>query len=255
MQPIETLEFWREEFEITEEDREHLYAHFLETGVPHTTEELVRLIIQRRVQQVEKTRQAQLTAEGTVFQPRESYEVGQWLVFPALGEGVAGEVIGVRPGENPEYGDFKVIQVALEGDGIREFAAEFPLPHVLNIEERRIDLEQLCRSYGDLVRDAVLRALGGHPDYVRYSDQWLLQGLLADVHVGHLNIAEAMIVIAGEPLPTERLLEEIELPEDIPLETQLFSLNLALHNDRRFTNVGAISRPLWALAYQQEAAA
>ncbi len=252
MQPIEMAEYWREEFEITGEDLEYLYAHFLETGTPQTTAELVRLIIQRRLEQAEKTRQAQLGAEGTVFQPKESYEIGQRLVFPALGNNVVGEVIGIRPGENPEYGDFKVIQVAIEGDGVREFAAEFPLPHVLNIEERPIDAEQLYRNYGDLVREELLRALAEHSEFVRYGDQWLLQGLLAEVHIGHLNIAEAMIVIAGEPLPTTRLLEEIELPEDIPLETRIFSLNRALAEDKRFTNVGAISQPLWALAYQQE---
>ena len=255
MRPIETEEFWREEFEITEDDLEYLYAYFLETGIPHTTEELVRLIIQRRVEQAEQSRQTRLAAEGTVYQPRESYEVGQRLVFPALGPDVVGEVVGIRPGENPEYGDFKVIQVAIEGNGVREFAAEFPLPHVLNAEEKPIDVEQLYQDYGDLVRDALLSVLNEHPEYVRYGDEWLLKGLLAEVHVGHLNIAEAMIVIAGEPLPTERFLEEIELPEDIPLETQLFSLNRALSEDKRFTNVGAISKPLWALAYQEEGTA
>lgn len=255
MQPIETEEFWREEFEITEEDLEYLYAYFLDTGIPHSTEELVRLIIQRRVEQAEQTRQTRLAVEGTIYQPRESYEVGQRLVFPALGPNVVGEVIGIRPGENPKYGEFKVIQVAIEGDGVREFAAEFSLPHVLNAEEKPIDVEQLYRDYGDLVRDALLSVLNEHPEYVRYGDQWLLKGLLAEVHVGHLNIAEAMIVIAGEALPTERFLEEVELPEDIPFETQLFSLNLALSKDKRFTNVGAISKPLWALAYQEEGTA
>lgn len=255
MQPIETVEFWHEEFEVTEEDLEFLYERFIEDEVARTTETLVRQLIERRTRQAERARQAQMQSEGTVYQPKESYEVGQRLVFLALGDNVVGEVIGIREGRNPEYGQFRVIQVRMDGDGIREFASEFPEPHILNIEDKPISVDDLYQQFGDIVREQLLEALSGNPEFVRYGDEWILKGLLPEIHVGHRNIAEAMIVVAGEALPTERLLEEIELPEDIPLETRKLALNQALTEDARFINVGAISEPLWALSYQREESA
>lgn len=255
MQPIETLEFWQEEFEVTEEDLEFLYERFVEDEVPRTTGELVRQVVERRTNQAERIRRAQTGSKGAVYQPQETYEVGQRLAFLALGDDVTGEVVDVREGHNPEYGPFKVIQVKLDGNGVREFASGFPRPHILNIEDEPISVDDLYHKFGDIVREQLLEALSGNSEFVRHGDQWILKGLLSEIHVGHRNIAEAMIVVAGEPLPTERLLEEIELPEDIPLEIRKFSLNQALAEDERFTNVGAISEPLWSLSYQQEGTA
>ncbi len=255
MQPIETTQFWQEEFEVTEEDLESLYEQFVDEEKPRTTDQLVRRLIAGRAKQAERSRQAQAQVEGAVYQPKESYDVGDRLVFPAFGDEVAGEVVDIREGQNPEYGAFKVIQVHLEGDGTREFASEFSKPHVLNIEERPISVDDLADQFGDLVRAQLTEALAEHDEFVRYGDEWILKGLLPEIHVGYRNIAEAMIVVAGEALPTERLLEEIELPEDIPLETRKFALNQALTDDERFINVGAISEPLWALSYEREESA
>jgi len=255
MQPIETVEFWQEEFEVSDEDLEFLYEKFIEDEVPRTTDDLVRYVIERQTRQAQRARQAQAQSEGTVYQPKETYQVGQRLIFIALGDAVAGEVVGVRDGHNPEYGEFKVIQVRLDGNGVREFASEFPQPHILNIEDKAISVDDLQNQFGDIVREHLLETLAENQEFVRYGDQWILKGLLPEVHVGYRNIAEAMIVVAGEALPTERLLEEIELPEDVPSETRKFPLNRSLTDDGRFINVGAISEPLWALSYQREGAA
>ena len=254
MQPIETVEFWQEEFELSEEDLESLYERLIEDEVPRTTDELVRYVIEQHTRQIERVRQVLAQSEGAVYQPKDAYEVGQRLIFVALGDNVAGDVIGIREGHNPEYGEFKVIQVRLDGNGVREFASEFPQPHILNIEDKPISVDDLQNRFGDIVREQLLEALPQNPEFVRYGDQWILQGLLPQVHVGYRNIAEAMIVVAGEALSTERLLEEIELPEDIPLETRKLALNQALTEDERFNNVGAISEPLWTLSYQREEA-
>jgi hypothetical protein len=252
MQPIESPEFWHEEFEVTPEDLEFLYEWFVEDEAPRMTAELVRQLIERRARQAERTRQAQIGSESAIYQPKESYEVGQHLVFLALGDGVAGEVIGIREGHNPEYGEFKVIQVKMNGDGLREFASEFSKPHILNIEHKPISVDDIYDQFGDIVREQLLATLVENPEYIRHGDRWILKGLLPEVHLGHRNIVEAMIVVAGEPLPTEQLLEEVELPKQIPLETRKLALNQALSKDDRFINVGAISEPLWALSYQQE---
>lgn len=255
MQPIETTEYWEEEFELTGEDLEFLYERFVEDEGPRSIGELVRQVMERRIRHAERIRRAQMETEGTVYQPKMSYEAGQRLVFPALGDDVAGEVVDIREGNNPEYGDFKVIQVKLDGDVVREFASEFPRPHVLNIEDKPVSVDDLYQEFGNHVREQLLEELSSSPEFIRSGNQWVLRDLLPEIHVGHLNIAEAMIVVAGEPLPTERLLEEIELPADIPLETRKIALHRALAEDERFTNVGAISEPLWALNYQREESA
>ncbi|MBS1252742.1 MAG: hypothetical protein MAG451_01784 [Anaerolineales bacterium] len=255
MQPIETVEFWQEEFEVSERDLEKLYERFVEDEVPRTTGELARQLIERRAKKAEQNRRARAEAAGPVYQPKEGYEVGQRLLFPALGEDIAGEIVDVREGRNPEYGLFKVIQVRLDGDRMREFASEFPEPHVLNIDDRPISIDDLSQQFDDIVREQLLEALSSSSEFVRYGDQWILTGLLPEIHVGYRNIAEAMIVVADDALPTERLLEEIELSEDIPLEARKLALNQALSEDERFINVGAISEPLWALGYQREESA
>lgn len=252
MQPIERPEYWQDDFEITEADLEALYEHFINEEQPRSTAELVRDIVERRVERAERHRRAQADVDGVVYQPKETYEVGQRLVFPALGEDVSGEVVAVRDGDNPEYGAFTVIGVELDGNGRLEFASEFPEPHILNVEDRPVSADQLLEAYGPIVREHLLTALADNPEFVRYGDAWILQGLLPEVHIGHRNIAEAMIVVAGEALPSDRILEEIDLAEDLPLETRRVALDRALSQDDRFINVGAISEPLWALSYQRE---
>jgi hypothetical protein len=51
----------------------------------------------------------------------------------------------------------------------------------------------------------------------------------------------------GGPLPTEELLGDLELPEEIPSELRTFSLNYALNEDERFDEVGPAGEVLWFL--------
>lgn len=251
MRRTQTEEYWRDEFDVTEEDLGVLYELFLEEGVPRSMAYLAERLIERRCQEEEAALQKALEEKGTIYQPRDSYAVGERLFFPALG-GVTGTVVGVRPGENPEVGEFSVIQVELEGTGgVTEFAADFPLPHKLNREEEVLPPAELYRRYGHYLLSNLWERLEASPDFVHFGDQWFLGGLMAEVHVGHLNIAEAMIDLAGAPLTSEALLEEVDLGEDIPLTARVFSLNYALARDERFVNVGSHSSPRWFLAYHQ----
>jgi hypothetical protein len=72
--------------------------------------------------------------------------------------------------------------------------------------------------------------------------------LVADVNIGHLNLAEAVLDVAGGgPLPTEALLRDVGLPTEINHHLQEFSLNYALHKDERFDEVGPTGVVLWFL--------
>jgi hypothetical protein len=180
--------------------------------------------------------------------------VGERVVFPVL-DYRAGEVVSIRAGHNPEYDPFKVIRVAFEEGEEREFAAEFENGHPLNDERAAVasseDLrspEELASVYGPELEDRLEARLGAEPDFIRLADRWFRRDLLVEVHEGHLNLAEAVLDVAGGgPLPTESLLGDVELPEEISPQLRVFSLNYALQQDERFDEVGPAGEVLWYL--------
>lgn len=251
------LEYWQEEFIVEDEDLEYLYGLIIESGRPRTYEDLALALVERRCQKEEEAISAEL-AKGDLFQPKEAYEIGQKIVFPVFDYALA-TVVSIRPGYNPEYGEFQVIQVQFEGqEGIREFASELKGLHKLNGKdgERPPDQlegfdppEELYAKYGYSVQDKLLKRLrdGEEFDFVNFGAEWFLKDLMANVHMGYLNIAEAMLDVNGVPLPSQELLTELELPSEIDRSVQMFSLNYALSRDERFDNVGTDREVLWFL--------
>jgi hypothetical protein len=72
--------------------------------------------------------------------------------------------------------------------------------------------------------------------------------LLVDVNVGHLNLVEAVLDMAGGgPLPTSALIEQICLASDVSAQLLEFSLDWALQKDQRFDEVGPAGKVLWFL--------
>lgn len=250
MRPIETTEYWLREFQVTDEDITRLYEAVVEDGLPKTLKEFAYVVLKSRME-LDKANQAQeRLAQGTNYQPKEHYEPGQRLVFPALGHR-PGRVVSVRPGDNPAYGPFRLIQVEFEdGSASREFASDFQPPHLLNREEPQIDPAHLYDQFGDYVAVRLRRALEKHPEFVSMGELWFLRDLVFDVHVGHLNIAEAVIDLADAPQPPGDLLQQMDLPESIPLAARTFAVSYALSQDGRFENIGTDTQPLWALTSQ-----
>lgn len=251
----QTVEYWQEDLVIDDQDLEYLYGLILESGAPRTLDQLTLALMEWRCQREEATIKAELE-KGELYRPRDSYQVGQQIVFPALGYALA-TVTGVRPGYNPQYDPFKVLQVRFEGEeGIREFAAELDHPHRLNAEENgsallvgKVSPDQLYATYGSRVKQKLGGRLqtGGSWEYVNFKDKWFLKGLMADIHVGHLNIAEAALEVKGAPLSTEELLKVLELSTDLDQSAQILSLNYALRGDNRFDDVGTDDQVLWFL--------
>jgi hypothetical protein len=86
------------------------------------------------------------------------------------------------------------------------------------------------------------------PSFVCLASKWFRKDLLVDVHIGHLNLAEAVLDMAdGGPLPTDALLGDLELPEEITPQLRIFSLNYVLQEDERFDEVGPAGEVLWFL--------
>jgi hypothetical protein len=251
----QTATYWQEQLSLSRKDLAALYGLILDLAKPQDTATLAEALIERHCRQEEESIQAEL-GRGRLYQPREAYEAGEAILFPAM-EFALGKVVDTRPGRNPDYGDFVVIQVQLEGeDEVREFASQLQGEHRLNRDDGRdgflpagdmLSPAELYQRYGSAIEKTLIQALTDHEDFVRFRDQWFLQDLLAPIELGHRNIAEALIEIRGMPLLPVDIATELDLPAEVPEETQIFSVNHELDSDERFDNVGDSGRDIWYL--------
>jgi hypothetical protein len=242
--PIDTPEYWIEDYKPSGKELDALYEHVLEAGRPFDLESLARELVRRHVARAMAARRARESTEGTVYQPSNGYEVGQRLVFPALE--AEGEVVGLRPGNNPAYGSYDVLEVKLDGER-REFAARLDGYHALSQTHAEVDPDEVAARFAPMVAPRVASQLASDGEWLRFADRWILRALLPEVNTGHRNLAEAVIMLAGEPLPAEQILAELDLDSSLPAETRAMALGIALAGDERFRNVGAMESPLWTL--------
>jgi hypothetical protein len=248
--PLISTDYWTD-IQITQQDVEFLHNHLFELETPLTARELVAVFINERIRAERLAAQERRQAGGKTYFPKESYQVGDDLIFPAL-NWKHGKVTAVRAGTNPEIGAFEVLTVDLGNGSERLFAANLP-DHALNdqsltVEENEFDAEAILReNVSDLEKKIEAAFETGH-EIVRIAGRWFPRALLIDVNVGHLNLAEAVLdMAAGEPLPTAALLKDVALPEGVNPKLAEFSLNFALQEDERFDEVGPAGQVLWCL--------
>jgi hypothetical protein len=242
-------------FQVQDSDLEAAVNLLLEREAPLTTEEMARAVVERRLTAQRELLTASPPLPSAVpYFPRETYPVGSHLVFPSL-NGVTGEVVGERAGVNPDLGPFRVIEVRFGGDGERREFASALADHKLNLEPESApepDPEDgvagVMQRHGRRIEEALDRRLGETKEIVRLAGRWFPASLLADIHQGHLNLAEAVLdVNGGGPLPTPELLAHVELPETFDPALAQFSLDYALQQDERFDEVGPAGMVLWHL--------
>ena len=243
-------DYW-EEYELEDEDISYLYEYLLENEIPLTSEELMPILVEQRISR-EKVQLEKKRLDGNeVYFPKEGYEVGKRLVFPAF-EWQKGEVIGLRSGENPAVGQFNVIQVEFEGGEQRELAAGIQ-DHVLNIppeaaQADSLNPELVIGEYSELLAEQIELGLSVNEDFVQIAGRWFLRALLVDVNNGHLNLAEAVLDMnQGGPLSTAELVKDLDLPADVNSNLIEFSLDQALQEDPRFDEVGPAGIVAWYL--------
>ncbi len=246
----QTEAYWGAAFKIEETDLDYLNNLLLEEETPLTTDEMTLAIIRRRCER--EAEAAKHRRQGAVvYLPKETYAIGQTLVFPEL-QFVTGKVVNLRQGRNPEYGEFDVIAVDFGNGAPREFAARLP-GHKLNEATSHAGVESqspdvIFAEHGRSLAAKLEARLQAGDDVVRIAGRWFPRALLATVNAGHLNLAEAVLDMAGGgPLPTEALLQEVGLPDNINPRLQAFSLNFALQEDPRFDEVGPAGQVLWYL--------
>ncbi len=248
--PLISTDYWTD-LQITQQDVEYLHNHLFELETPLTARELVSVLIDERIRVERLAVQERRQTGGKTYLPRESYQVGDELIFPAL-NWRHGKVTAVREGTNPEMGAFAVLTIDLGNGSERLFASNLS-NHMLNdqpvtVEEPGFNAEEILRTQGGEIEKKIEAAFRADDDLVRIAGRWFPRALLVDVNVGHLNLAEAVLDMAGgEPLPTSALLKDVALPEGLNPKLAEFSLNLALQEDERFDEVGPAGEVLWCL--------
>jgi hypothetical protein len=252
MAPQSLREDYWESFELQNEDIEFIYARLLDVEEPLTPKELIGVLVGERIRREMLEIEQQRNAGGDAYMPKERYQVDQTLVFPAHGW-EKGIVTGVRPGENPDLGPFDVIRVTFDEGEVREYAAGLE-DHILNqpqqieITEKSLNPGWVLAQYEDDLVAALEDGLQSNPDFVRIAGRWFARALLVDINIGHLNLAEAVLDMAGGgPLPTAELLAQIGLTSNANPRLLEFSLDMALQEDGRFDEVGSTGTVLWYL--------
>jgi len=251
----QNLNYWREQYSVDEADHEFLYELLADAEKPQAVETLAFKIIERRCKEEEARIKNELS-RGLIYDPKESYAVGDVIVFPAFDFRV-GKVLEIRPGDNPEHGEFDVIKVHFE-DGRRDrlFAARLQTPHRLNrsdddsvfLDQDLLSPEEIFKEVGPELVKKITKHLQENPDYfINAGSLWLTTDQMVEVNIGHLNIAEAAIEVNGGPMTTMQLLELVELDDVASEEVRAFSLETALSHDERFVQVGLGNASAWHL--------
>lgn len=249
---------WARNFAVAHDDIDYLMGLLLERETPLTVDDLAYALIEQRLQQ-EAAALREKYKDVQVYNPADTFKVGQRVMFPAL-DYALGVVQGVREGNNPDYGAFKVVQVEFENDSrnrVREFVADYP-NHALSkrFEEDStmlpgasdLSAEEIFTANRSRIIPILETALQESGDLVSVAGKWFPRNLMLDVNEGHLNLAEAVLDInSGGPLLTEQILDEIGGLGNAPKELQVFSMNHALNEDDRFDEVGAVNTVLWYL--------
>jgi len=243
--------FWGD-LKISPQDIEFIYNLLLEKAIPLSSNEILDQFIRFRIQNEIKAIEENQSKNGDFYYPRETYQVGDKLFFPASGE-ISGKVTSIRDGFNPDQGEFKVIEVTLESGKKKAFASQV-VNHSLNNlslipeDDPNLNLEIVTDRYKKTILEKLTSSLSQSEDLVLIAGNWFPRSLLVSVNTGHLNLAEAVLEeMGGGPLTTDSLMEQIELIDDADQKLIEFSLNLALQEDDRFDEVGPAGETLWFL--------
>jgi hypothetical protein len=243
--------YWQT-IQVTPTDVENLHTTLFERETPLTTRDLAFAFIEARVRAEQAVKEGEKKSSAKKFLPKETYSKGDDLVFPALGW-KHGKVSTVRAGVNPSVQKFDVLVVEMDDQSERLFAAGLEAHHLNDVpiatsETSEINSNAILSEHGFEIEKALENALNNDEGLVKIAGRWFPRALLIDVNKGQLNLAEAALDMAGgEPLPTEALMKDIELPEGVNPKLAEFSLNYALQDDNRFDEVGASGQVLWCL--------
>ncbi len=242
--------YWQD-FAVGKRDIESIYNLLLEKAVPLSANEIIDFLISYRIKNELETFKKQKSSQGKVYVPKDEYQVGEMISFPALNE--KGKINAIRDGFNPDLEELKVIEVLFESGISRSFASHLEdhiLNQILELPENDPNLDPVYvkEKFGKDLIGRMEEALNLNDDLLKISGSWFPRSLLVDVHIGYLNLAEAVLEEAnGGPIGTIDLMRQVELTANLDEKLLVFSFNLALQEDGRFDEVGPSGQTLWFL--------
>jgi len=244
-------DYW-ETLELQKEDIECLYNHLLEIETPLSPEELMRVLILNRVEREKEAAERQKSASGQLYLPKNEYKVGDKITFPAQAWQV-GTVVNLRDANTLLEDPFRVIEVEFDNGAKREYATclenhKLNIPEEINTDDPLLNPERIIATNGDSLCEKLVESLRENDDFVYIAGRWFPQALIVDVNMGNLNLAEAVLDMAGGgPMGTPEIISQVELPGGVNEKLAEFSLDLALQNDPRFDEVGPAGEVAWYL--------
>ena len=248
-------EYWQN-FSLDQEDLDSIFSLLLEKEIPLKTEEIFDFITSLRIEQQKNSLKEQKEKQGNIYLPKNEFAIGEELLFPSL-DGEGGKVVKIRDGMNPDIESLKVIKVEMSSGKKREFASNIE-NHSLNLameipeDDPNLDPVNVKNKFGDRILGELETTLDANEDLVKLAGKWFPRSLLVDVHIGHLNLAEAVLEEeGGGPMGTAELMKQVELEADADEKLLDFSFDLALQEDKRFDEVGPAGETLWYL-YSRE---
>jgi hypothetical protein len=251
----QTPEYWSN-YTFSAEDAETVSSYLLEANSSKSSSAIAREIMRQRIEKENAIIRAEME-RGRIYQPKRSFEIGEEVMFPAQSF-ARGKVISKRAGANEGLGKFEVMTVEMSGGYMRDYAINYEAAHALNDDAQLTALlnqqnevkspEQIFEEQGAQVVSIVEANLETNEDYLKIGNDWFMRSMMADVNDGHLNLAEAVLEVAGGgPLPTHIILRDLALPPDVARSLQEASLNAAMASDDRFIEVSLNDKPAWFL--------
>jgi hypothetical protein len=251
-------EYWVEQFRVEQSDLDHLYSMLLDQESPLSVEEMALILVRHRVKQDDQSTQAPTTriSSENQYHPTQTYRVGDKAAFPSM-DGAIGKVVSTRPGSNPEYASYTVLEVTFDDGRTAEFASELSPDQIESEETVEVDEpdtgeiktpEEIFIDWGGAVIESLEERLAENSDLVRLAGRWFPKSLLANVNSGHLNLAEAVLDLnSGGPMTTPEIIEQAGMLQNVGDRLAEFSLNFGLQQDKRFDEVGPSGQVSWYL--------
>ena len=95
-----------------------------------------------------------------------------------------------------------MIRVAFENGETKEYAASLA-EHILNQppkivpDDETFNPQAVLKAHGEQITETLEKSLKDNKDFVRVAGRWFPRALLVDINAGHLNLAEAVLDMAG----------------------------------------------------------
>ncbi|GAB4405981.1 MAG: hypothetical protein Kow00123_18460 [Anaerolineales bacterium] len=257
--------YWREEFDITQDDLRRLAEFIREAGQAQDLTTLARRVVRGRLRFGPDMSAAVLpgVAGGEpvrLWDPAGEWKVGdRVIVARRIGatdrfEALVGEIVSVTAGQAIMQLDGATERVTYERESqdtekakrwrekVREVAAQ--MRGASDTEDR---VDGVLLEHGERIFARLLQALQSDDRFLALDGRWFVRDLTAKLTADQVRALAAALAQRGEPVATADLVPLVPppLPEGDAGRFSVYDALLA--RPGRFANVGTATRPMWRI--------